>query len=112
MATRSKRTRGRRIMDPEAREAFKTQRRQEERERLAEAVAELASSEGWARWVASRKRFHNYSLGNTLLIALQCPDATQVASYRTWQSFGRQVRKGEKGIRILAPMTFSRSKDR
>lgn len=111
MAARSTRTRGRRIMDPEAREAFKAQRRQEERERLADAVAALASSEGWARWVDSRKRFHHYSLGNTLLIALQRPEATQVASYKTWQSFGRQVRKGEHGIRIMAPMTFSRRKD-
>jgi hypothetical protein len=104
MPAATARKRGRRIMDPDEREAFKAQRRQEERERLAAAVAELASSEGWARWVDSRKRFHNYSLGNTILIALQRPDATQVASYRTWQSHGRQVRKGEHGIRIMAPM--------
>jgi hypothetical protein len=96
--------RGRRIMDPEAREAFKAQRHEEDRERMAAAVAELASSEGWRRYVESRARFHNYSFGNCLLIASQRPDATQVASYRTWQSFGRQVRKGERGIRILAPM--------
>src|SRR4051794_34127307 len=105
MAARTKGRRGGRIMDPAEREAFKAQRRQEERERLADAVAELVSSDGWRRWVESRGRFHSYSLGNTLLIAMQRPDATQVASYRTWQSLGRQVRRGEHGIRIMAPMT-------
>ena len=54
--------RGKRIMDPEDREQFIAQRRAEDRERLEAAVAELASSEGWQRWVAARSKFHNYSL--------------------------------------------------
>jgi N-terminal domain of anti-restriction factor ArdC len=74
------------------------------RERLAEAVESLVTSDRWTDWLASRARFHNYSLGNTMLIAFQRPDATQVAGYKAWQSMGRQVRKGEKGIAILAPM--------
>ena len=102
--------RGKRIMDPEEREQFIAQRRAEDRERLEAAVAELASSEGWKRWLSARSRFHNYSVGNCLLIALQCPHATQVASLKTWNSLGRRVVKGERGIRILAPMTVSRAK--
>ena len=49
-------------------------------------------------------KFHNYSFNNTLLIALQRPDATLVAGYQAWQkNFNRHVNKGERGIRILAP---------
>lgn len=48
-------------------------------------------------------KFHNYSFNNTLLIAMQRPDATLVTGYRNWQSMGRQVMKGEKGITIIAP---------
>jgi antirestriction protein ArdC len=87
-----------------------TSRNDVARERLAEAVESLVSSERWTKWLESRARFHEYSLGNTMLIAFQRPDATQVAGYKTWQSMGRQVRKGEKGIAILAPMV-RRAKD-
>ena len=48
-------------------------------------------------------RFHTYSTNNQLLIYLQCPQATRVCGYRAWQRLGRQVRKGERGIQILAP---------
>jgi len=51
-------------------------------------------------------KFHSYSLGNLLLIGAQAPQATRVAGFRTWQSLGRQVRKGERGIAILAPCTY------
>jgi len=56
--------------------------------------------------LAAAARFHQYSFGNVLLILAQNPDATRPAGYRTWQSRGRQVRKGERGIRILAPVTY------
>ena len=50
-------------------------------------------------------KFHNYSFNNTLLIAMQKPEATLVAGYKAWQkNFNRHVNKGEKGIRILAPV--------
>jgi antirestriction protein ArdC len=49
-------------------------------------------------------RFRTYTILNVLLIVKQCPNAGRVAGYRTWQSFGRQVRKGEKGIMIFAPI--------
>jgi len=51
-------------------------------------------------------KFHSYSLGNLLLIGAQAPQATRVAGFGTWQSVGRQVRKGERGIAILAPCTY------
>jgi antirestriction protein ArdC len=64
------------------------------------------SEDGFRAWLEMRSKFHRYSLQNTLLIALQRPDASNVAGYRAWQDrFGRHVRRGEKGIRILAPVT-------
>ena len=57
---------------------------------------ELLSSEGWRRFAETRAAFHRYSFGNCMLIAMQRPDATQVAGFKAWQSLGRQVRKGER----------------
>jgi antirestriction protein ArdC len=74
------------------------------RERLEAAVQELASSEGWTRYLETRAKFHRYSFGNVALIASQRPNATMVAGYRKWQEMGRQVRRGERGIAIFAPM--------
>ena len=73
------------------------------RERLAEAVERMADSETFGAWLRARATFHDYSFGNVCLIVSQRPDATQVAGYKAWQKLGRQVRKGEHGIRILAP---------
>ena len=70
-------------------------------ESIAEQVELLRQSEAWARFLAFAQAFHSYSLNNLLLILAQRPAATQVAGYRTWQKLGRQVRKGERGIRIL-----------
>jgi antirestriction protein ArdC len=75
----------------------------EARERLAAAVEKLADSDTFAAWLRARAAFHDYSFGNICLIVSQNPAASRVAGYRTWQKLGRQVRKGEKGIRILAP---------
>ena len=70
---------------------------------LAKAVDDLADDENWTRHLNVMARFHGYSLSNQMLIAIQRPDATRVAGFKTWQAIGRQVRKGEKGIAILAP---------
>src|SRR6266436_5525957 len=75
----------------------------EARERLAEAVEKLADSDTFAAWLRARAAFHDYSFGNVCLIVSQRPDASRVAGYKAWQKLGRQVRKGEHGIRILAP---------
>lgn len=77
-------------------------------EQLRKAVEELRSGEDWAQMLATQARFHNYSWGNCLLIQASCPQATKVAGYRTWQSLGRQVRKGERAIPILAPVVTRR----
>jgi N-terminal domain of anti-restriction factor ArdC len=63
------------------------------------------TSEGWERWVRTRATFHRYSWRNTMLIAMQHPDATRVAGFCAWLKLNRCVRKGEKGIRIFAPVT-------
>ena len=57
-------------------------------------------------------RFHKYSFHNVCLIAAQCPTATRVAGFQTWRTMGRFVRKGEKGIAILAPIVGRRKRDR
>jgi antirestriction protein ArdC len=75
----------------------------EARERLAEAVEKLADSDHFAAWLRARAAFHSYSFGNVCLIVSQRPDASQVAGYRAWQALGRQVMKGERSIKILAP---------
>ena len=74
-------------------------------DRLGEGVRAVYDSERWESWLRSLSRFYNYSLGNTILIAMQMPNATHVASFRSWKrDFNRYVRKGERGIEILVPM--------
>jgi len=74
------------------------------------AINELASalssgkSEQLVNYLDAMSSFHNYSFGNCMMICRQCPTATRVAGFKTWKRLGRQVRKGEKGICILAPL--------
>ncbi len=70
---------------------------------LIEAL-EKGQSETLKLYLATMGRFHNYSFGNCMMIAAQKPDATHVAGFHSWLKFQRHVRKGEKGIVILAPM--------
>jgi hypothetical protein len=71
---------------------------------------EAGHSEGLTAYLTAMGRFHNYSLGNILEIARQKPDATRVAGMYAWNQLGRRVMKGQKGIRILAPMIGKRRK--
>lgn len=71
---------------------------------LTAGIEQLTTSDAWTAYLATQAKFHNYSAGNCQLIAIQRPYATRVAGYRAWQSMGRQVRKGETSIRILAPL--------
>ncbi len=71
---------------------------------LEQGVRELAQSQEWQRYLRYQSRFHRYSANNVLLIAAQCPDATQVASFGAWRAMGRAVRRGERAIWILAPI--------
>jgi len=72
-------------------------------EALSEALA-AGQSDRLQAFLATMARFHRYSLGNTLLIMVQSPEATHVAGFATWLKLGRAVRKGEKGIAILVPI--------
>jgi N-terminal domain of anti-restriction factor ArdC len=90
----------------------RAERRARDRERLQHAAEQLLTSDGWQRWVRARALFHNYSLHNCLLLAAQCHErgieATRVAGFRTWLKLGRCVRKGEKGLVVLAPIPIKR----
>src|SRR5215217_6662352 len=70
-------------------------------DRLQQGIEAATTEPGFRSWRRVVSRFHEYSLANTLLIAAQNPDATKVAGYRKWQEMGRQVRKGEKAIKIF-----------
>jgi antirestriction protein ArdC len=70
---------------------------------IEDGIAAARSSDQFQAYLRAAARFHTYSLGNVLLIALQKPKATRVAGFHTWLKLGRHVRKGEHGIRILAP---------
>lgn len=73
--------------------------------RLEDGVRQVYRSDEWKNYLTVMSKFHTYSCRNSLLIYLQKPDATHVAGYQVWRKeFNRQVRKGEKGIRILAPV--------
>jgi len=71
---------------------------------LEEAITAVVNGDTFRDWLELLSRLHSYSWSNTFLIQMQRPDATMVAGYRRWQDLGRQVRKGERGIRILAPV--------
>ncbi len=75
---------------------------------LAKAVDEVRASDLFRKNLDVQARFHRYSWRNSMLILSQCPNASQVAGYRAWQKLKRQVRKGEHGIRILAPCPYKR----
>jgi len=78
-------------------------------DRLENGIRDLYASGQYAAYLAAMSKFHRYSFGNALLILLQCPHATRVAGYTTWKkSFGRNVKRSEKGIQILAPCTSRR----
>lgn len=74
-------------------------------ELLADRIGSLDNRAEWEQYLSFARGFHNYSFGNRLLIMVQRPDATAVAGYRAWQAKGYQVRKGEKAIRVLGPVT-------
>jgi len=71
---------------------------------------EAGHSEGLTAYLTAMGRFHNYSFGNILEIARQRPNAARVAGLYAWNQLGRKVMKGQKGIRILAPMIGARKK--
>lgn len=81
-------------------------------EQLEQGVAEIFTSEKYTEYLNTMAKFHNYSFNNTLLIAMQKPEATLVAGYQAWQKkFNRQVKRGEKGIQIIAPAPYKEKQE-
>lgn len=81
-------------------------------EKLEKGIKELFESDRYTTFLKVMSKFHNYSFNNSLLIAMQCPEATMVAGYTSWKrNFHRNVNKGEKGIKILAPCPYKINKE-
>ncbi len=78
---------------------------------LEAGVATITDSDAFKRYLSMMAKLHSYSSGNVMLIMTQHPDATMVAGYKRWQQLGRQVKRGEKGIAILAPLSRKVSDD-
>lgn len=82
-------------------------------DKLEQGLKELFDSEKFKSYLNAMSKFHNYSFNNTLLIAMQKPDATLVAGFQSWQkNFERHVNKGEKGIKIMAPSSYKKKQER
>ena len=94
-------------------ERTEKQKVQEITDKLEKGLKELFESEKYKTYLSTMSKFHNYSFNNTLLIAMQKPEATLVAGYKAWQkNFERHVNKGEKAIRILAPAPYKIKEER
>src|SRR5829696_6988477 len=74
-------------------------------QRLRDAIDALETGDQWQAWLDFAQRLHRYSFRNLILIWSQRPTATAVASFSTWQSLNRRIRRGEKAIRVMAPIT-------
>ena len=94
---------------PEERAVYQAQKKAEMQEifkRIDAGVQQVFTSEKYRDYLKFMSKFTDYSARNTMLISLQKPDASLVASFNKWKQMGRQVNKGESGIEILAPVTF------
>ncbi|MEX0684308.1 MAG: ArdC family protein [Dehalococcoidia bacterium] len=92
-------------VDPGAAQA----ERRELVKKLERGFQQVQESDEYRSYLDTVSRFHKYSISNTMLIWVQRPNATHVAGFHTWLSLDRHVRKGEKGIRIFAPMPYRRT---
>lgn len=68
-------------------------------------MASIQDGDAWKSWLGTAAKFHRYSFNNQMLLFVQDPDATLVAGFGAWKAMGRQVRKGEKALWVLAPVT-------
>ena len=76
---------------------------------LEQGIKDLFNSDRYKAYLSAMSKFHNYSFRNTILILMQKPDASYIAGFNTWKNdFKRAVRKGEKGIKILAPAPYKK----
>lgn len=83
------------------------QKKQDALDKLTKGIEQLLNSGDWHKYLQTQAKFHRYSFNNCLLILMQRPDAAQVAGFNAWKQMGRNVKKGEKGISILAPLVRS-----
>lgn len=94
----------------EEKKEYRRNQMQELEAKLENGVKDYFTSDKYKSFLKAMAKFHDYSFSNVMLILTQCPDATYVAGYRKWISdFHRVVRKGEKGIRILYPMIYTKT---
>ena len=78
-------------------------------DKLEAGVKEVFESEQYKNYLRAMSKFHSYSFGNVMLILMQCPNASLVAGFHKWKKdFGRNVKKGEQGIKILAPCPYKK----
>lgn len=89
----------------------RTQKLKELTDRLEQGIQSVFESERYREYLSVMGRFHSYSMNNTILIMLQKPEASYVAGYKTWESLGRYVKKGEQGIQILVPCFYKKKED-
>ncbi|MFC2052395.1 ArdC-like ssDNA-binding domain-containing protein [Chloroflexota bacterium] len=87
------------VIEPEVKE----RKIDEVLKRLKEGVSDIQESGNFKQFLLTMSKFHDYSIGNLILIMMQKPEASRVAGFKTWKDLGRWVKKGEKGIAILAP---------
>jgi len=81
-------------------------------DKLEQGITDIFDSEKYQNYLKTMSKFYNYSINNTILISMQKPDASLIAGYGAWQkNFERQVKKGEKGIKIIAPSPFKVKKE-
>jgi len=81
-------------------------------DKLEAGIAELYESNRYAAYLQAMSRFHRYSYKNIILILCQYPSASRVAGFHAWKKFGRSVKKGERGIKILAPCAYTKWEQR
>ena len=72
-------------------------------DRIEDCLATINTDKDWLDYLCFQSRFYNYSFGNTILIYSQNPEATYVKGYKAWNQLGRYVKKGSRGLAILAP---------
>ncbi len=85
------------------------ERLKEVMEQLEHGIMGVFDSDRYKEYLRVMSKFHNYSFNNTMLILMQMPGATRLAGFQTWKKMGRYVRKGEKGIKIIAPAPYKKN---
>lgn len=89
----------------------KKQEQQEIIQKLEQGIKVVFTSDKYSKFLETYAKFHKYSINNTILILMQRPESSRVASFQTWKKLGRQVTKGEKGIKVLVPIPYKYEKE-